>query len=36
MGHRIDKDAYMVHHGGELRPILDILFQNVQQLHQLF
>lgn len=25
----------MVHHSGELRPIQDVLFQNVQQLHQL-
>lgn len=27
--------AHMVHQGGELGSILDILFQYVQQLHQL-
>lgn len=30
-----DGSTYVVHHGGELRPIQDVLFQNVQQLHQL-
>lgn len=31
---RRDKEAHMVHHGWELRPVLDVLLQNVQQLHK--
>lgn len=33
--HKKKKGAHMVHQGGKLGPILDILFQYVQQLHQL-
>lgn len=30
-----EENTHVVHQGGELRPIQDVLFQNVQQLHQL-